>query len=184
MIISLSGLPGAGKSTVKALLAQQLNLKSYSMGDMRGKMALDRGMTIDEFNELGMTESFTDHEVDAYQETLGRTEDDFIIDAWLSWHFIPHSFKVFLTIDPQIAAQRIFASRQQESGREDEPEYETVEETRETLAKRVAQNQERYQKWYKIDFLDMSHYDFILDTTNLTPQEVAERILAAAPKNA
>ena len=69
MIISLNGLPGAGKSTVKNIIAQTLNLKSYSMGDIRGKMAIERGMTIDEFNAMGMNESFTDNDVDHYQES-------------------------------------------------------------------------------------------------------------------
>jgi predicted cytidylate kinase len=177
MIISLGGLPGAGKSTVKKLLAERCGLRSYSMGDMRGKMALERGMTIDEFNTLGMTESFTDTDVDTYQARLGTTEDHFIIDGWMSWHAIPHSFKVFLTIDPRVAAERIFSARQHESGREDEPLYRTVEETQETLARRIAQNQERYKKWYSVDFLDPSHYDCVIDTTHLTPEEVVAEIL-------
>jgi CMP/dCMP kinase len=183
MIISLSGLPGAGKSTVKNLIASQQNLKSYSMGDMRGKMAMERGMTIDEFNALGMTESFTDKDVDAFQEHLGKTEDNFIIDGWLSWYFIPHSFKIFLTINPETAAKRIFAARQNEPGRNDEPLYKSAEETKKTLADRIIQNQIRYQKWYQIDFLDLAHYDLVIDTTSLTPQEVADSILKAAAQH-
>ena len=147
------------------------------MGDMRGAMALERGMTIDEFNALGMTESFTDTQVDEYQAHLGKTEDNFIVDGWMSWHAIPHSFKVFLTIDPYVAAERIFAARQHESGREDEPEYRSVEETQETLSRRVSQNQERYQKWYSVDFLDLSHYDLVIDTTHMIPEEVVAKIL-------
>ncbi|MEK9155516.1 MAG: AAA family ATPase [Patescibacteria group bacterium] len=184
MIISLTGLPGAGKSTVKNLLAHTLNLKSYSMGDIRGKMAIERGMTIDEFNALGMNESFTDNDVDHYQEQLGKTEDNFIVDGWMSWHFIPQSFKVFLTIEPRTSAERIFAARQNEKGRDDEPLYQSVEETQHVLDGRVRQNRERYQKWYGVDYLDLAHYDLIVDTTNLTPIEVAERILSAARASA
>jgi predicted cytidylate kinase len=181
MIISLAGLPGAGKSTVKKLLAERLGLKSYGMGDLRGKMAMERGMTIDEFNALGMTESFTDKDVDGFQEQLGKTEDNFIADGWVSWHFIPHSFKVFLSIDPAVGAARIFNARKNEQDRNDEPMYQSVEETQKTLAGRVAQNQARYEKWYQIDFLNLANYDVVIDTTHLTPEQVVEQILAAAP---
>lgn len=179
MIISLSGLPGAGKSTVKNLLAQRLHHKTYSMGDMRGKLALSQGITIDALNALGMDTIATDQAVDAFQKHLGETENDFIIDGWLSWYFIPQSFKIFLTVEPQQAAERIFQDRYRTVAREDEPLYRSVEETKEILEKRVRQNQERYQKWYHLDFLNLAHYDLVLDTTHLTPPEVVSKILAA-----
>ncbi len=40
MIITIAGMPGSGKTTVAKILADKLNLKRYSMGDLRGKMAL------------------------------------------------------------------------------------------------------------------------------------------------
>lgn len=181
MIIALSGLPGAGKSTIKNLLAARLGLQQYSMGDLRGKMAQERGMTIDEFNALGMQEAFTDKDADAFQEKLGQTEDNFVIDGWLSWHFIPRSFKIFLEIDPRAGAERIFAAHRHEAGEKDEPAYTTVEETMETITRRVAQTHARYQKWYDLDFLDRSHYDIVIDTTHITPEQVIDRILSALP---
>jgi predicted cytidylate kinase len=176
MIIALSGLAGSGKSTVKNLLAEKLGIKKYSAGDLRGKMALERGMTIDELNTLGMQESFTDKEVDDFQANLGKTEDNFVIDGWLSWHFIPHAKKIFLTVDPTVGAQRIFAARQHETDREDEPEYASLEATQEVLAARTANNSARYQKWYGVDFNDLSHYDLVIDTSHITPAEVVQKI--------
>ena len=52
MIITLAGLPGAGKTTIKNMLAETLEWKSYSMGDMRGKYAQELGITIDEAQAL------------------------------------------------------------------------------------------------------------------------------------
>lgn len=176
MIVALSGVPGAGKSTVKDLLADKLGLKKYSMGDLRGKMALDRGITIDELNALGMEQDFTDKEVDAFQANLGKTEDNFVIDGWLSWHFIPHAKKIFLTVDPQVAAERIFAACQIGPGREDEPKYSSVEEVQNNITVRAKQTSARYQKWYGLDFMDPSHYDIIIDTTHLSPTEVVQKI--------
>lgn len=182
MIITLSGLAGAGKSTIKNLLAERLGLKKYSIGDLRGKMATERGLTIDEFNRLGESEAFTDKDADAFQEKLGKTEDNFVIDGWLSWHFIPQSFKVFLSVNPMVGATRIFEDRKNNPNRADEPIYESVEETAEVLKKRLQSNVTRYQKWYGVDFLDNSHYDLVIDTSQLTTEETLGKVLDAVKK--
>ena len=178
MIISLAGLPGSGKTTVAKLLSKELGFPWYSMGDLRGKMAQERGITIDELNELGLTQDFTDREVDAYQKKLGETEDNFIAEGWMSWHFIPHALKIFLIVNPDIAAARIFQEHRHATA-SDEPEYTSVEHTKETLARRVENSRKRYQQYYGVDFLDHANYDLVIDTTQLTPQEVVERIIAA-----
>lgn len=177
MIITLAGLPGAGKSTVKKLLAERLGMKSYSMGDLRGKMAQDRGLTIDEFNKLGLTEAFTDKDADQFQEKLGQTEDNFVIDGLLSWHFIPKSVKVFLDVSPDVGARRIFEDRKKNPNRADEPDYQSIEETKGVITERVASNNARYEKWYGVNSLDKSHYDLVLDTSEHTPIDTVEAIL-------
>ncbi len=182
MIITLSGLPGAGKSTLKNHLAEQLGLKKYSMGDLRGKMAQDRGMTIDEFNKLGETEAFTDKEADEYQKKLGETEDNFVIDGRLSWYFIPQSFKVFLAVDNKAAAERIFADRKANTTRDDEPDYESVEQVEKAITDRLKSDQARYQKWYGIDFLNQANYDLVIDTTSIPASETLGKVLDAVQK--
>ncbi len=172
MIITISGMPGSGKTTVGKLLAKRLGFKFYSIGDLRGRMAMERGLTIDELNELGMEEDWTDKEVDEYQKELGRKEDDLVIDSWLGFHFIPHSIKVFLYVDPKVGAERIFRNQ-----REDEERKGSVEEVYEMIKKRVEQTDKRYKKYYGISFRDRSHYDIVIDTTNLTPEEVVDRIV-------
>lgn len=180
MIITLGGLPGAGKSTIKNLLAEELGLKAYSMGDMRGEMAKSRGLTIDQLNDIGLIDASTDNEVDEFQKTLGETQDDFVIDGAMSWYFIPHSKKIYLQVDPDVAAARIFADRQNNPNRTDEPEYASVEETKKTLAARAAHNDARYKKWYGASYLDPKNYDLVIDTTNLTTDEVLKKILEFA----
>jgi len=179
MILTLSGVPGAGKSTIKNLLAEHLGLKSYSIGDLRGKMAQTRGITIDELNAIGMTDPNTDKDVDDYQKKLGQTENNFIIDGLLSWFFIPQSFKIFLTVDPSVAATRIFQARTTESGRDDEPNYASADEAKRIISERMNQNRMRYAKWYGIDPLDLAQYDLVIDTTKLTSEQVVDQITSA-----
>lgn len=177
MIITLGGLPGAGKSTIKTLLAQKLNLTAYSMGDMRGEMAKAKGLTIDQLNDLGLTDASTDRTIDEFQKNLGDTQTKFIIDGAMSWFFIPQSKKIFLDVDPAVAAARIFADRHNNPNRTDEPEYTSVENTQTTLAARAQHNDLRYQKWYGASYLNRANYDLVIDTTHLSTEEVLQKIL-------
>lgn len=44
------------------------------------------------------------------------------------------------------------------------------------MQKRFKMENERYWKLYHVHKDDMSNYDFVIDTTNLTPEEVAKMI--------
>ncbi|MBM5789738.1 hypothetical protein FJZ23_01460 [Candidatus Parcubacteria bacterium] len=176
MILTLTGLPGAGKSTIAKLLSERLQIPWYSMGDLRGKLARERGLSIDELNALGETEAFTDKDVDAYQTKLGKEQDNFIVDGRLSWHFIPHSFKIFLDINEDEAARRIFSAAKQ-GLRKDEKPYGSVEEVKKRVKSRIASDQKRYQKYYGLTYLDRRHYHLVIDTTDLTPAQIVERVL-------
>jgi len=180
MIITLTGLPGSGKSTLAKLLADHFHIPWYSMGDLRGKMAKDRNMTIDELNALGETEAFTDKEVDEYQTTLGQSKESFVIDGRLSWHFIPESFKIFLDVDPDIGAKRIFDAACA-GERSDEEMYTSAEETKEMIQKRIASDKTRYQAYYQVDFMDKSKYDLVIDTSHKSAEESLKEVLAHLP---
>lgn len=182
MIITLTGLPGAGKSTIAKLLSEKLNIPWYSMGDLRGKLATKHGMTIDELNAVGEKESFTDRDIDEYQTKLGQEQKNFIIDGRLSWHFIPHSFKVFLDVDEDEAAQRIFQASKQ-GLRTDEQPYQSPIEVKKRVQERLASDQKRYQTYYQLDYLNRNNYDLIIDTTHLTPEQIREKILTTLRKD-
>lgn len=174
MIITISGLPGSGKSTIADLLAKKLKYKRYSMGDLRGKMAMDRGMTIDELNKLGEREDWTDRKVDEYQARLGKKEDNFVIDGRISFYFIPQSFKVFLDVDPKVASRRVFKNQ-----RPDEARAKSARELQARMRKRADDDDLRYKKYYGITFRDKSRFDLAIDTTDLTPQEIVDRIMGS-----
>ncbi len=176
MIISISGVPGSGKTSAATILAKSLGMKFYSVGGLRGKMATERGVTINELNTLGESDPSTDTSVDDYQRTLGKKEDDFVIEGRLSWHFIPHSYKVFLNCEPMEAARRIFDA-QRAGERHDEDAGANVEQTRADLDRRIASDVRRYRKYYGVDYRDRGHYDLIVDTTPFKgPEETAHAI--------
>lgn len=176
MIITISGKPGSGKSTVAKMLARKLGYRHYSMGDLRGKMALERGMNIDQLNALGEKDPSTDREIDARQEKLGMEEDNFVIDSRMGFHFIPHSLKIYLDISAKEAARRIFSDN---ANRPDERAYKSAAEAGAAQCKRVESDSKRYIKYYGVDCYDRSNYDVVIDTTKLRPGQVVEIIIGA-----
>ena len=107
-IVTLSGDIGGGKSSVARSLAQTLGYKMLATGTIQRSIARKRGLTTLELNELSVTDSSVDDEIDHYVIELGKSRDALVIDSRLAWHFIPDSFKVFLIVDPLIGAERVF----------------------------------------------------------------------------
>ena len=173
MRITISGYPGAGKTTIGQIIAQRLHYEFHSVGKFRRKKAKDLGMTIQKYNALGETDSSTDLEADKYQTNLGKNSDNFIFEGRLSFHFIPDSLKVFLDVNPEIGAQRVLKDQ-----RPSEQAAKTLEAMIEILTKRVESDKKRYRENYDFDCYDFSHYDLVIDTSLLTAQEVAEQILS------
>lgn len=172
-------MPGAGKSTIGRLLAKKLGYKFYSMGDLRGEMAKSRGLTIDGLNKLGEKEDWTDKQADEYQRTLGEKSDNFVVDGWISFHFIPQSFKLFLTVDSKVGAERIFQDQ-----RDDEKKVNSVKEMEKMLKTRVKQTDKRYHKYYNVSFQDKKQFDLIIDTTKITTEQTVKIILQALENKA
>lgn len=180
MIITISGAHGSGKSTVAQMLADKLSWPRYYMGGLRREAAKKRGLTLAEYNTLGETDPTTDTEVDEYQRQLGLSSDNFIIEGRTSWYFIPHSFKVYLDVSEEEAQRRVFSHLQQKNDRNEDKNLSSLEDVRRSLQARLNSDRLRYQKHYGIDVNDLSHYDFYLDTTNLSPDEVFLTVYQAA----
>jgi CMP/dCMP kinase len=178
MIISISGVPGSGKGSVAEILKIRLNLdKHYSVGNFRREKAKKGGLSLEDYNVLGEREEFTDIQADEWQKNLGKIEDNFIIDGRLSFYFIPNSVKIFLNVNPEEGAKRILhAEREGEK-------YSSYEDALEKWHSRIKSDMKRYSKYYGINPYDYSHYDFVLNTSGLTIEEVVKRILGFLGKN-
>ena len=173
MKITISGEPGSGKSTIAKLLAKKLNLKNYSAGDFMREMAKERGITLMELSKQAETDQSIDKEIDERTKKLAE-QDGFVIDSRLAFYFIPDSIKIFLKVEPAEAARRIF-----EAKRPDEKQNTTVEATKESMQKRVESERKRCEQYYGFDYLDVSKYDLIVDTTNKNQEQICDEIVTA-----
>lgn len=176
MIISVGGYMGSGKSTIAKMLAEKLGWPRYYIGGIRRQKAKERGLTLAEYNKLGETDPSTDFEVDEYQKKLGETEDNFVIEGRTSWHFIPHSLKIYLNVEARIGAERIFADLQKSADRNETSKFDTLEQVLTNVLERERSDRLRYRKFYNFDVYDPTNYDFVLDTSRLTKEEVFDRV--------
>ena len=171
-IIALAGDLASGKGTVSEILIKDLNYGIYRNGEYARKLAKDMGLDITSFNAFLAEHPEIDLQIEKSASEYAKNHDNFIIDARLGWYAVPESFKVYLRVDIDVAAKRAFNDQKRKSTES----FATIEEQKADMQKRYKMENERYWKLYHVHKDDMSNYDLVLDTTNLTPEEAAEII--------
>lgn len=175
MIITISGTPGSGKSTIAKAVAKVLNLKHFSAGDFMREMAESKGISLLELSKMAESDPSIDREIDERNKHLAL-KDDFVIDSRLAFHFIPKAIKIFLKVDAKVAAHRTWKDIQSMK-RHSESQLKSEKEVLNAVQKRLKSECKRYEDFYGIDYLDEKNYDFVLDTTNSTIEEAVNKVL-------
>ena len=171
-IISLGGELASGKGTVSKILMKRLNYGVYRNGDYFRKLAKDMNMDVTNFNIYVKDHPEIDQQIEKSAAEYAKDHDNFIIDARLGWYAVPQSFKVYLKVDINVAAQRAL----DDPTRKDSENFNNIEEQKKDILKRYQVENERYFQLYGVRKEDESNYDLIIDTTNLTPEQVAYKI--------
>jgi predicted cytidylate kinase len=173
VIITISGRPGSGKSVVASKVADVLGVRHVSAGDFMREMAAEREISILELSRLAELDDSIDGEIDGRTRDLADSGEDFVIDARLGWRFVPESYKVFLDVRPEVAARRIYGAK-----RGTERENIDLETTYAAIELRTRSETSRYQDYYGLDYTDPAHYDLVVDTSELTVDQVVHQILS------
>ncbi len=179
-IITIAGSLGSGKSSTAKQVADSLGYRHFSSGDLFRAIAAERGLTVLEINQQAELEHEIDHIVDERLRNMA-SENDLVIDSRMAFHWMPNSFKIYLSLEPEIAAQRIY-SQMQSGGRVSE-HSQSVEEVLQSIAERRVSEQKRYKNLYDIDVLDMTPFDLVIDTAKNSLDEVVALVLAAYTKH-
>ena len=176
-IITIAGSLGSGKSSTARAVASALNFRHFSSGDLFRQIAAERGESIEAMNISAEVQRDIDLKVDDLLQDLYRSEEKLAIDSRMAWHWMPGSFKVFLVLDPDTAAKRIFNHLQHE-GRTSE-DAGSVEEVRDSIERRFASEQRRYAGLYGVNPTDPLNFDILINTRQSDLKTVTAMLLAA-----
>jgi cytidylate kinase len=179
VFISITGNLGSGKSTVCAYLGKKYGAAVYSTGRIHRDIALRMNKTTLEMNLLLKSDHSYDHMIDDEVVAISQKQHPagVIFDSRMAWHFAVKSFKVFLSVDLDIAAERVFSA-----SRGKEEVYSSLEDAKSKLAARAEAERERFMLIYGVDYMAPENFDLIADTSFRTPEEVAELVYSGAEK--
>lgn len=189
MIITISGTPGAGDTTVTERLAEELGYEVTKVGEIYKELAREKGLEPGELWEKHeenpeKLEKFH-KELDEKQKNKTREKENLIINGKLSAFKIEEAdLKVFLTAEIEERARRI--AMRKKMGREEFAEKvnkgeevkeklskEELEEAKEEIRKRQRKEIKHWEKLYGINYIeDRETYDLIIDTTDKKPKQV------------
>ena len=172
--IVISGPPAVGKTTVAKGLAEEFQIEYLSGGDVLKAMAIEEGYDSDgddwwdteegmEFLNKRERDSKYDRQLDEKLMKLYKDGGVVITSYTLPW-LIKGGIKIWLEGSHESSTKRM----QSRDNMSSEEAYEVTKE-------RYVKNQALYKKLYDFDFGDdKSVFDLIINTDNLTAQQVID----------
>jgi len=168
VVIAISGLHGAGKTTAARTLVKKFGLKYISAGTVFRQMAKERGMTLEEFSRYSERHPKIDRQIDLRTARAAR-EDNMLVDARLAgWMAKGADIRILLTAPLKVRVLRI-------SKREGRSYKEVLAET----VRRERSEAKRFKRFYGIDVDDWSVFDIVLNTEHFGPRAMT-RLLELA----
>jgi cytidylate kinase len=172
LLITISGLPGSGTTTVSKLVAEALGLDRLPGGEVFRQMAAEAGMSLAEFGAHAQDHPDIDRELDdrlAARAARGGCVIESRLAGWLATREGLVAVRVWVDCDDEVRAARV--ARRDGS---------TLAEARADNEARSALERARYQAVYGIDLDDRSTYDLVLDSTSTPAEGMAEVIVDRA----
>ncbi len=170
MRITISGMPGAGKTGASQYLAKRLNLRYYSASVFMRMLAERHNMSLRNLSKMaeGMA---LDKRADKLHGNLDK-EDNFVIDSRLGSYFFPDAINIYLTVRPEVAVRRLIKREQII-----EKDHEMIKKTVKGILEREVEARESFKRNYGIDIYDKKNYEIYIDTSDMTKAGVNKRLL-------
>ena len=173
VLITISGHPGSGTSTLVHLLCDRRGWTSLNGGDVFRTEAAGRGLPLEEFSRLCRDEPEVDRTLDdrlrhAMQVESGPEVIESRLAGWWANQLELDCIKVWLEVSTAERARRIV-----------EREGGELSAALERMNERMAADALRYDLLYSISLEDMSPYNLQLHTDSMQPDEVADTVETA-----
>lgn len=172
MLITLSGLPGSGTSTLARRVADELGMAHLDGGTTFRAVAAERGMSLAAYAQLAEHDEQIDRALDERLTERAR-EGDLVLESrlsgWLASRAGLDGLKVWLACDEVVRAERVAA-------RDGEDPATALAHNHD----RERSERARYLGYYDIDLTDLSIYDLVLDSTDEPTESLTAMVLDAA----
>ncbi|MGH9243542.1 MAG: (d)CMP kinase [Acidimicrobiales bacterium] len=169
MLVTISGLPGAGTSTVARRVAAEVGLDHLDGGTVFRQLAAASGMSLAEFSARAEQRSDIDVELDrrlAERAHRGEVVLESRLAGWIATNEGLDGLRVWIDCDEVTRARRVA----QRDGVD-------PERARGANRQREASERARYREYYGIDLGDLSIYDVVLDSAHARPDDLAAAIV-------
>lgn len=167
--ISVTGDPGSGKSTFARAVAERTGFKLITTGNIFRQMAEEMGISLADLNERAEKQAEIDARVDNYLLSLNDTRESMVLDSRMAWHFVKKTLKVRLTVDPDIAVQRIFKDTA-----ELREKFTSIEQAIDEVSRRKKSEIARYKALYGVDISDENNFDLVINTSYKATEDVTD----------
>jgi len=173
MHICVAGNLGSGKSTVCDILKKKYGFEVYSTGTIQRELAAKRGIGTLELNTLMAKDPQYDHLIDGAIADLSQRQSNppIIFDSRMAWNFVKDAFKVYMVVDPIVAAGRVA-----HSSRGNVESYENMEDALHKLKERALLENERFRQLYQVNNFNYRNYHLIIDSSCASPEKVSQVI--------
>lgn len=169
LLITISGPPGSGTTTVSENLAEALDVQHISGGDIFRDIAEERDMTLTQLSAKADESPEIDHLIDRrirrIAEEWGASNKGLVLTSRLAGWVAGNraDLRVWLDAPPEIRVERLREREQMES----ELRIQEVTEAG------------RFRSYYDVDIADQSFYDLCVNTARWSPETVNAMLVDA-----
>ena len=145
-------------------------------------------MTLEQLESYIQQHPEIDREVDeraaAAARHFAQQKKNVIVEGRTQFHFLPESVKVYIKVDATVGAQRIWKDLQSKETKQqrNEGNLHSLEETKRRTQQREEEDAQRFKRIYHLDYRNESNYDLVLDSTEESAEEIAQRVLIYVQK--
>ena len=172
VLLTVSGHPGSGTSTLVNSIAKEMNWKFINGGIIFREEAKKRNLTLKDFEELCQNNHSIDTELDELLkdrmlDELGPQIIESRLAGWWAYNFEISCIRIWIDVSPEERARRVLS-------REGGDLASKIKENKD----RLTRVKKRFQKLYGLDPEDEAPYTHVLHTDKMSKEQVHQSVMS------